>query len=149
MRIAIIEKNVITRKKLKKSLKGHIEENGGSATLWEVDFYIDPEKFFEEKNTGAGYDLVLVDCDKGDQVCFDFIHKISNTSDAELCILTNNSDPNVLSSILNDDSITYILDKDDLNMVVSHLEYSSARKKIRQHLLNESAVYDEIKNEMF
>lgn len=149
MRVAIIETNSETQKLIMRSINGYNSNLRGNKPAWEIDFYIDPEKFFIEKNEGVGYDLVMVDCDKGDKVCFDFIHRISNTCDAELCLLTNNKNSDVLSDLMHDDSIKQILDKNDLYTIISHLEYSSAKFRIKKHLLNESAIYAEIKEEMF
>jgi hypothetical protein len=69
MRVAIIERNSITQTLIKKSLG-----NARKKDLWEIVYYIDPEKFLKEDK--HSYDVVLVDCDLGNKVCFDFIHRV-------------------------------------------------------------------------
>ena len=148
MRVAIIEHNEETQTEIKNSLKGHIKSRRGVEPAWEIDFFIEPENFFNRDS--SDYDMILVDCDMGEEkICFDFIHRVYNTTDAELCILTNSSDSVVLADLLKDDHINYILDKEDLDRLAEHLDYSCSRSKIKSHLLNESAVYSEIANEMF
>ena len=92
----------------------------------------------------------MVDCDTDvEKVCFDFINRVHLTTDAELCILTNISDPTILSGLLQDENINSILDKKDLSKIAYHLEYSTARRKIKDHLTKESAIYSKIQKEMF
>jgi hypothetical protein len=148
MRVAIIEKNAETRIKIKNSLKGHCKSKEGSEPSWKIDFFIDPEKFLSRNSND--YDIIFVDCDMGGEaICFDFIHRVYDRTDAELCILTNSTSSNVLEGLLKDDHINSILDKNDIDRIVEHLSYSYAKQRIRNHLINESAVYSEIANEMF
>jgi len=147
MRVAIIERNTRTQSQIKKSLSKHRNSGKDKRSLWEIDYYIDPEKFLKEKS--FGYDVVLVDCDMGDKVCFDFIHKVSNKTDAELCIMTDTSCAGTLENLLNDEAINHILSRDNLNNVLELLEYSSARLNIKNHMNNESGVYETIADKMF
>jgi len=148
MRVAIIERSSETRDEIKNCLKGSSKTWGVVDPEWEIDFYVDPEKFFN--NDCSEYDIVMVDCDLGgDKLCFDFIHRIYNTTDAELCILTDGANSKTLANLLNDDHINYILYKSDIGKIMDHLNYSSSRLKIKSHLLNESAIYTEISSKMF
>lgn len=148
MRVAIIEKNSDTQSKIKSHIEGRTSYKK-EEPAWNIDFYIDPEKFLN-KSRGE-YDLVLVDCDQDfrDKICFDFIHRISSSTDAELCILTSNYDSVTLDALLRDEHISGILDKENIVTIVEHIEYARAKINIKKHLLNESAVYATIANEMF
>ena len=148
MRVAIIEQNKETQTEIRRSLKGRRRSKGGVEPSWEIDFYIDPENFFNKNS--SEYDIVMVDYETGtEKYCFDFIHRIYDRTDAELCILTSTTDSKTLGNLLKDEHINCILDKNDLDIIVEHLEYSSSRCKIKNHLMNESAIYSEVANEMF
>jgi len=149
MRIAIIEKNKKDYKNIKKSINNSYKEGKGVGYHWNIDFYIDPEKFLKKAKEQYKYDIVLIDCDLGDQICFDFIDRVSDNTDAELCVMTGNGDPRVLENFVADEKINYILNKRDLVAIVEHLEYASTKIKIKEHLMNESTIYAAIANEMF
>lgn len=148
MRVAIIENNTEIQDKIRNSLSITHRIKGGIDPSWVIDFFIDPEKFFDRES--SDYDIILVDCDAGrEKVCFDFIHKIYDTTDAELCILTDSTDQQTLASLLVDEHINSILNKRDLNTIVEHLKYYRSRKRIKNHLINESALYSTITSQMF
>ena len=138
MRIAILERNANNNTSLERSIKGRMESDNGFEPSWKIDFFIDPDKFFSSGFTS--YDIVMVD--DSVKLSFDFIHKVHDTTDAELCILTDYLSTNYPTDLLKDDSIRSVLDKNDIDEIASHLAYIFSRKRLMDSLEENTALYE-------
>lgn len=132
MKVAIIENDRATKEKLKNTIKQF---------NWDINFFINSAEFSHRHLND--YDIIIFDNKLKGINGQDLIKSISSKTDAELILLGDSFN----DEDINNQKIKALVNKNDINNMIKHLNYINIKLRIKNLIAKESEKLKNIRHD--